>query len=208
MDSDIEKNCVIFFDTETTGLPKKQYNKYFSPKKLEEYDSSRLASIAWIKTNFSYEIISKGYHYVKPDNWTVCPEALKVNSLTDQILNEKGLHIAQIIDIFAEEMKDVKFLVAHNIAFDIRIILSEIYRTNNLEFYKDISNIKQYCSMKLFATSYPNMAGENKTIKLRTAYEFIKHEKDDLNYHDAMDDTLMCYRIFYFIIDKHNKTIT
>ena len=206
MDSNVEKNCIIFFDTETTGLPKRQYNKYFSPKNTSQYDSSRLASIAWIKTNFSYEIISKGCHYVKPDNWTVCPEALEVNNLTDELLNKKGLPIDQIIKIFSEEMKDVKFLVAHNIAFDVRIILSEIYRTNNLEFYKVISSTQQFCSMKLFATSYPNMAGENNTIKLRTAYEFIKQGKgDNLNYHDAIDDTLMCYRIFCFIINKHNK---
>ena len=219
----MSKSHVIFFDTETTGLPiLKNYNSYYPPTQLANYDSSRIASIAYIKTDTQYNIIKKEIVYIKPDQWSVSEEASKINGLTDEYLKNNGIPMIEFLSNFTNDLENTKYLVAHNIKFDINVLLSEIHRLNLSSLYHNIRNMNFICTMKLFSNKYPTMSKSfTSTVTLKRAYEYITEEtstetsietsekftdEKKLEYHDALSDTIMCYRIFVFLINNH-KTL-
>ena len=131
---------ILFLKTETTGLPpRKKLTKKNSEKwphlvalhyKIGHYD----------KLSNKINIINKGYYIVKPDNYEIPKISIKFHNITNEIANNKGYDLKKVLNKFFNDINDVKFIVGHNIPFDLNIIKSEILR-NNLDHDLDDKNI-------------------------------------------------------------------
>ena len=202
---------MLFFDIETTGLPicnkKNKKNRYYPPEQLQYYDSSRMVSISWIIYNDNGDIIKKEYHIIKPDGFVSHPKALEVHKITNEIAENKGKPINNILELLVKDLEEETIILGYNVAFDYNITLSEAYRYNNLNLIELFHKMKVVCIQK---------EAINKIIQLECRYKYypkmeevIRHlfkDSDFLTSHNALDDTFQCAKI-YFYLNNNEKRI-
>ncbi|MCK4524949.1 MAG: 3'-5' exonuclease, partial [Candidatus Andersenbacteria bacterium] len=113
----------LFFDTETTGLPK----RWDAP--VSDLDNwPRLVQIAWVYYNGNgKEIFSKSV-IIKPEGFDIPADSAKIHGITTEIAKKKGEALNKILSEFLDAMNKSKFLIAHNMSFDEKIIEAEFLR--------------------------------------------------------------------------------
>lgn len=182
---------LLFFDSETNGLPKDYRASY------EDVDNwPRVFSLAWILANIDGSIISQGNFIVKPDGWTIPKEKLWLdNGYTTEFCEANGVPIADVLDQFIAAKHEASVLVAHNLNFDHRIVWAEIIRSGRTPR----SGMTKFCTM-MKTTSIcriPNTGrGGFKWPKLEELYEFLFQKKFDAA-HTAMADVIACMESFF-----------
>ena len=113
----------LFFDTETTGLPK----KWGAPATdLENWP--RLVQIAWMYYNDSGKEIFSKSAIIKPEGFIIPSDSAKIHKITNEIADKKGEILNKILIEFLDAMNKSKFLIAHNMSFDEKIIEAEFLR--------------------------------------------------------------------------------
>ena len=113
----------LFFDTETTGLPK----NWKAP--VTDVDNwPRLVQLAWITFDKDGVRQSAGSDIVKPKGFTIPEAASKIHGITDAIAHEKGKNLSAVLDNIYYQITQATVLVGHNISFDNKILGAEIIR--------------------------------------------------------------------------------
>ena len=79
----------LFFDTETTGVPK----NYKAPSSDLENWSCRLVQLSWIVKNDKQEELSRGNFIVKPDGFEIPTEASDIHGITTEKALAEGLEL-------------------------------------------------------------------------------------------------------------------
>ena len=133
------KPYYVFFDTETTGLPK----NWKAP--VTELDNwPRLIQLAYIIYTENGEKLEVGNHIIKPEGFIIPEEASNVHGITTEKALEEGKDLTQILQQFYSIVSDSNVIVAHNISFDEKVIGSEFLRNS----FNNILNEKQkICTM-------------------------------------------------------------
>ena len=115
----------LFFDTETTGLPKDW--------KAPITDSNawpRLVQVAWIVFNEKRERIRKENYIIKPENFLIPEEASKIHGISTEKAIMCGKDLLFVLNALNREIDNSDMLVAHNINFDSKIVGAEMIRRN------------------------------------------------------------------------------
>jgi DNA polymerase III epsilon subunit-like protein len=111
----------LVFDTETTGL-----------MRFDQSDDApcqpRLASWALLLVNDALQVTAAHCGLVKPNGWTMPLEAERINGLTTEMLQAAGESVRRPLSLFVEAIEDGRTLVAHNLAFDRRVMRGEMMR--------------------------------------------------------------------------------
>ena len=182
----------LFFDIETSGLPKKRgFNDWFPPKELDKYEESRIIEIGIIIVDKG-KIIDTYNNIIKPDNFiTLKPKITELTGITDEIILKEGKDINEVIKEILPLFEKVKVINSYNINFDYNVLLSEMYRFKNKEMIHILTNVEQECTFFLskqilLLTSY----------KLENVYKalFKKNPKQD---HRAYNDAILCKDVYY-----------
>lgn len=115
----------LFFDTETTGLPK-NHNAPLSDSR----NWPRMVQIAWLLAD---EDGTEKYirdYIIKPEGFVIPPQAVKIHGITTEKANEEGVQLESVLNEFALTINSAEMLVAHNFDFDVKIIGAEFIRKN------------------------------------------------------------------------------
>ena len=89
-------NRVIVFDTETTGLPSK-YNAKVSEPDIWPY----IVQFSWIVYDIeSMDMLKKEDYIIKLKNMSIPPQSTKIHGITNEIMNEKGVDLVQVLAKF------------------------------------------------------------------------------------------------------------
>jgi DNA polymerase III epsilon subunit-like protein len=129
----------LFFDTETTGLPK---NWKAPLTDLENWP--RMVQIAWIMyDNSGNEIIAENY-IIRPEGFAIPIETSRIHGITTERAMEEGEDLTATLNQLKALMDESKILVAHNIDFDEKIIGAEFLRKN---IYNPIEEKQKICTM-------------------------------------------------------------
>jgi DNA polymerase III subunit epsilon len=140
----------LFFDTETTGIPK----NYKAPvSDLKNWP--RLVQIAWLVTDVNGNEIRSREHIVKPEGFAIPADAAKVHGITTEMALERGVEIKTILDSVTQDIQKTQFLVAHNMAFDEKILGAELLRAG---FPNSVEAKQRQCTMQS-ATDYCRLPG-------------------------------------------------
>lgn len=117
----------LFFDTETSGLPKSFKKPYW--KDLNNFP--RIVSLSWFLTDDKGKILSDGDFIIKPNGFEIDKQSINTHGITQEIANEKGKELKSVlVDFLMDyEQYDNTVLVAHNIFFDFNVLYSELVRT-------------------------------------------------------------------------------
>ncbi len=120
----------LFFDTETTGLPKS-----WKAPVSDLNNWPRLVQIAWLQYDDKGNKVSGKDYIIKPDGWTIPEEASRVHGISTERAEKEGVELKMVLDEFAKLIEESNYLVAHNMSFDEKIIGAEFLRegiTNSL----------------------------------------------------------------------------
>jgi len=113
----------LIFDTETTGLPR-SYNAPMSD--LDNWP--RLVQLAWQLHDARGKLLSSKNYIIRPEGFTIPYNAEKVHGISTKRAAEEGHPLQEILQVFREDVAQAKYLVGHNIGFDIHVVGSEFLR--------------------------------------------------------------------------------
>ncbi len=179
---------ILFFDTETSGLPK----DYNAPSSAVN-NWPRMIQLSWINTDKDGNIINENDHLIYPDGFTIPEDVSKLTGITTSIARTQGEPLKDVIDKFMSDVERADFIVGHNVSFDIHVVGAELIRLKKIDtirFKPAVCTMKSsidYCALPgYYGYKYPKLQElHNKLF----GYMF-----DDA--HNALSDikaTLKCY---------------
>lgn len=192
----------LFFDTETTGLPKDWRKPY-----TEVDNWPHLVQLAWLVMDKNANVISSHNFVVTPNEGVKIPaEASDVHGITNEHAEAWGVKLYPILRLFARDAGRCKYLVAHNIKFDANVVLAEYqrFRASLRDLKLEIEEMPRICTMEAstdfcqlpakFGTGYkwPNLQELHKKL-FNEGFEGA---------HDAMIDIQAAARCFFELKSK------
>jgi len=140
----------LFFDTETTGLPK----DWKSPV-TDLSNWPRLVQLAYLAYDNNGNRIDGGNSIVKPEGFTIPAEAARIHGISTDRARNEGRDLPIVLQEFQTLIQQADYLVAHNIRFDEKIIGAEFLR-NKME--DSLPGKKKICTMQS-STNYCALPG-------------------------------------------------
>jgi|DEB0MinimDraft_4_1074332.scaffolds.fasta_scaffold60583_1 DNA polymerase III epsilon subunit-like protein len=181
----------MFLDTETNGLPEvKSWGVYYEPMFLSYYDNSRMIELAYIIYNDDKTIFKSVNYIIRPDGFVI--NNSQFHGITTDDAKQFGVDIQDVFEEFESDLKDINVIVGHNINFDLHIILSECYRSNNIDIVSKIKKITKICTMEK-GKMYMSV---RKFPKLTELYQYLFNKPIDQQ-HRALSDTRICADCYY-----------
>ena len=132
---------IIFFDTETTGLPK-SYNAPIS----NTQNWPRMVQLAFIEYFEDGTLAAEHNYIIKPEGFSIPTQTSNIHRITTERANAEGRDLQEVLTIFNNAVKESVLLVAHNFDFDKCIIGAELFRKS---FDTNVFMSKRnFCTMK------------------------------------------------------------
>jgi DNA polymerase III epsilon subunit-like protein len=182
-------NNYLFFDTETTGVPR----NYKVPSS-DTRNWPRLVQLAWILADEEGNRIHEGNLIVKPEGFVIPTYATKIHGITTQKALAEGILLKDAISMFKADLDLANFVVGHNVDFDKKIVGAEMIR---LGMKDELEKKKSYCTMQssIDFCKIPGKYGY-KYPKLQELYKKLFGSEFE-NAHDAMSDIEATEKCFW-----------
>lgn len=117
-------NDVLFFDTETTGIPDRA-----AKWDVDFMEYPHIVQIAWMIGEHAES------HIIRPDGWEIPDETVDVHGITTEYAMEYGEPFVFVMDRFVAFASKAGLLCGHNIHFDTGIVKANILRELGHEYY-------------------------------------------------------------------------
>ena len=189
----------LVFDTETTGLPK----RWDAP--ISDHENwPRCIQIAWqLHDNFGSCIEHKDF-IVGPDGFDIPYESEQIHGISTALAIKRGSNINSILADFNVALAKSKYIIGHNVKFDVNIIGAELDRLG-LDTSITALPILDTCT-EYTATLCQIPGGRGGKFKLPTLSELYKHLFDYRfsQAHNATADVEATARTFFELL-RQNK---
>lgn len=214
---------VLFFDTETTGLP-------LNKEPSDHPDQPYTVSIAAMLHNPSRDVIGTISALIKPEGWVIdeTGRAFEAHGITNERAMDEGRPMADVLEEFLVLLNATDILCAHNVSFDCRIMRIITKRagreigcffTGHDKREASGENKLRFCTM-INSTKLVNLPPTEKMLaagfrgpkspNLVEAYRHFFNEELD-GAHDALVDMEASARVYYHLKDNHppaSKTVS
>jgi len=147
---------VFIFDTETTGLPLKvpgsqwgSPGEYWDYRMNEKYRQARIVSIAWAFVMSFDKLILEGelnsiQHYIRyPEGFNEIPTT-HIHGISFETASNSGIPFNDIFENCGlyNKLLNADYIIAHNVMFDIHILLNELFRLDTEKANEVIRHIQ------------------------------------------------------------------
>lgn len=113
----------LIFDTETTGLPLRRN----AP--ITDTDNwPRCVQIAWQLHDELGNLIEHQDYIIKPDGYNIPFDAESVHGISTELASKEGVDIALVLEKFNIALSKTKFVIGHNLNFDLNVMGCEYHR--------------------------------------------------------------------------------
>jgi DNA polymerase III epsilon subunit-like protein len=173
----------LVFDTETTGLLDFQ-------KPDDAPGQPRLASYALLFVDDDLKVTAAHHGLVQPDGWEMPEAAGRVNGLTTEMLMVAGEGVRWPLSLFVKALEEGRTLVAHNLAYDRRIMRGELMRLG----WPEAERVPHgFCTMRGTTEQcrIPSPRGGWKWPKLHEAFSILLN-RELHGAHGALADAMGC----------------
>lgn len=183
----------LYFDTETSGLPQHRLPD-------DHPSQPHLVELAALLVEDGREV-SALHVVVRPDGWTIPDQAAAVHGITTERARELGVPLVLALAGFYHLASRADELVAHNLAFDDRILRYAVKRSGRtpqlalpsarvctMELAKPVVNLPPTPKMLVAGIDGP------KAPQLGEAYRFLFGE-ELVGAHGALADARACARV-------------
>ena len=140
----------LFFDTETTGLPRN-----WKAPVTDLHNWPRMVQIAWILCDKTGNRIESNDFIIKPENYKIPRDASRVHGISTEKAMTEGKDLLEVLNHFNKLVERSDFIVAHNISFDEKILGAELLRK---KVQSNFNSKKKLCTMKS-STNYCKIWG-------------------------------------------------
>lgn len=191
-------NLIHVFDTETQGLP-----DFKSPSEAEH--QPHLVQLASVVVDTDTWTVTAGMNVIiKPEGWVISDEVAAIHGITQARALAEGVSEELALRMFLALNATASYRVAHNVAFDDRIIRIAMCRYMDKEKADEFKALPNECTAllatpicKIPPTAAMLKAGRRhyKTANLGEAYKHFTG-KDLQGAHNAMADVLGCLEVY------------
>ena len=179
----------LFFDTETTGLPKS-----WKAPVSDLGNWPHIVQIAWALFDDGGTQLAFRYHIIKPEGFVIPESATAIHGISTEKALKEGRPAAEVLKEFSMAVRGATRLVAHNLDFDEKMVRVELLRQGMPE---ELGTIPKICTMKS-STAYCKIPGPygDKWPKLSELHIKL-FEVDFEDQHNAASDVLCCAKCFF-----------
>lgn len=181
----------LIFDTETTGLPLDKN----AP--LTNFDNwPRMVQLAWQIHDMNGKFVSAESHIIKPEGFTIPINASMVHGISTEHALKVGENLNDVLEVFLKVVSESKYLVGHNVKFDLDIVGCEYLRTRNSNPLEG-KYIIDTCTEKTadFCKLGVGRGGRHKLPALKEIHKLLFNEGFDMA-HNAAADVEATARVF------------
>ncbi len=181
----------LFFDVETTGLPK-NYKAHYS--QVDNWP--RIVQLSWLVSDLDGNVFKESDNIIKV-NFPIPLVVSRIHGITNEVAEAHGVPILQVLQNFLTDLTDVGRVVCHNVDFDSPILHSELVRAGlphpiQKKSFCTMKNTTEYCRL-------PGQYGNYKWPKLEELYRFC-FGQELTNAHNAMADVRATHKVFYHLV--------
>jgi DNA polymerase III epsilon subunit-like protein len=183
----------LFFDTETTGLPK-DYKAPWS----HTSNWPRIVTISWLVTDGAGRELRAEHSVIRPEGFVIPDESAKIHGVTHAIGLQTGVSFGPVLSRFLAEMRAAGAMVAHNYAFDAAVVAAELFRQGRPAAAMELERKIWLCTMRSSAEvcKLPGRYGDYKFPRLVELHRYL-FECDFEGAHSSMADTRACAKCFF-----------
>lgn len=191
-----DEHRYLFFDTETTGLPRSQ-----SASTKDSNAWPHIVQLSWILSDKEGHIIGKHNYIIRPDGFEIPFTASHVHGITHEIALEKGVPLNEALYVFLKDVDSTDYLVGHNLDFDCKMISAEL---NRLDAEDILVKKVHRDTMKESAEYYGEKGnyGNYKWPKLQDLYKRL-FGVEFANAHDSSSDVEATYKCFWELVKRN-----
>lgn len=113
----------LFFDTETTGLPRN-----WKAPVTDLNNWPRLVQLAFLFYDRNENKISGGDYIIKPEGFSIPLDASRIHGISTERAIREGDLLKDVLQKFKSLIDQAEYLVAHNMSFDEKIVGAEFLR--------------------------------------------------------------------------------
>ena len=147
----------------------------------------------------SFIVTDKQYNNLDLQDYIIKREGFDINnsefhSITNEVSDKEGIDFDKAFNAFYESLKKTDHITAHNIAFDISVIKSELYRRKLFHIIEEIDKKKLLCTMRHTKNIIKiiNKFGKYKYPSLKELYRYC-FDKEIENAHNSKYDVINLY---------------
>ncbi|WP_103866728.1 3'-5' exonuclease [Aquimarina sp. I32.4] len=140
----------LFFDTETTGLPKN-----WKAPVTDLTNWPRMIQVAWIMSDKNGNRLDADDFIIKPENFIIPKAASNIHGISTEKAITEGELLEKVLLQFSSLVEQANCIVAHNISFDEKILGAELLRK---KVNSNFQSKKKLCTMKA-STNYCKISG-------------------------------------------------
>lgn len=198
---------VLFFDTETNGLPLSKYGLGTDTKNWPLV--VQLAWEIWEMSEGQQPVqVSKASHILQPPSDVVWNnESAAIHGITKERAIAEGVPGKVAFEEFSRNAGQCSVIVAHNLAFDKPVIKAEFYRLNASETFSWWPPY-EYCTMEntthmcKLPRKYPTPHDPYKYPRLNELYTHLYGTVPDFEFHSASGDVECLVECFHELLRR------
>lgn len=179
---------ILVFDCETTGLIDYRLQRY-----------PFIVQLSWLV----YDGHLDEHNHIIKTEMEIPDDSVKIHRITNEMAQTIGKSIQEVLNLFIEDVKRCRYIVAHNMSFDMAVVKREMERwkipfvfDNTHIYYCTMKNSIDLCKIRTQSTRNPNEY-YNKFPKLIELFKFLFPGEEIVNLHDALVDNIVCLRCYY-----------
>jgi len=180
----------LFFDTETTGIPR----NYKAPVS-DLANWPRVVQLAFLLADSHGKHLQSHQCLIRPDGFSIPQDATQIHGIPTQVALARGIPLADALQPFLAALNQATLLVAHNMAYDENVLGAEFLR---LQLPNPLPKTKRFCTMESTTTlvAIPNKYGRFKWPTLAELHLklFAKQLEEA---HNAKADVQTCALCFF-----------
>lgn len=111
----------LVVDCETTGL-----FDYTLPADAD--GQPRLCQIGMIWLDEDFSTVREAEYLIKPTDWKLTEKAAAVNGLTQELLENEGVHVGDPLQLYADAIDNRHVIVGFNSPYDVKLLRGELRR--------------------------------------------------------------------------------
>ncbi len=172
----------LIFDTETTGLPR-DYNAPVSD--LDNWP--RAIQLAWQLHDERGRLVEVKNYIIKPEGFTIPFNAQKIHGISTEKALAEGKDLAWVMAEFNLALEKTKFLVGHNVGFDIKVMGAEYLRSQAENLLESFGKLDTMESSTDFCAIPGGRSGKFKFPNLQELHQKLFSEGFDAAHNAAAD---------------------
>lgn len=179
----------LFFDTETTGVPR----NWRAPV-TDLGNWPRIVQVAWVECEKDGTAVRETVFLIEPEGFSIPAEATRVHGITTRQATTEGVRLSKALAALSAAAAARAVGVAHNLAFDENVLGAEFLRSR---LANPLTRLRRVCTMEA-STNHCRIPG-TRGYKWPTLGELHQHLFGEVQNkaHDAASDARACARCFF-----------